>query len=557
MIKAKINYLYNGRYLFVMVVFTLLFSVLAWRLVDLMIFQNRFLLQQGNARSLRVFNVPAYRGMITDRNGEPLAVSTPVSAVWVNPKELDFDNKALIKVAMMLSIKPVELVALLERNKNREFVYLKRGVRPDVAKSVLDLDIKGIYALREFRRYYPEGEATAHVIGFTNIDDVGQEGLELAFEKWLSGKAGKKRVMRDRLGHIIANIELLSIPKPGHDIALSIDRRVQYAVYRELKKAIEAYDAASGSVVIMDVHTGEILAMTNFPSFNPNFRYKSRTKDYRNRAVTDIFEPGSVIKPFSVASALSSGRYRPHSIIDTYPSRLRFGRNTISDEKPYGKISVSEVLMHSSNVGVAKLVLGSDPSYYLELLKRSGFGQITPTGFPGESAGLFLPQQMRHPFVLGTVAFGYGISVTALQLAQAFTIFGNDGYLVPATLIKRTESVPKKRVITPVVAQQMLRMLEQVVNKGTGKSARVQGYRIAGKTGTARIASPDGYYKDRHFATFAGVVPASHPKLVVVVTVNEPKKDGRYYASQTAAPLFKDIVTEVLRILNITPDNIA
>ena len=556
MTTKKNAFLFNERHCLVGLLITVCFVLLSARLIHLMMIQSHFLKAQGNARSLRIFKLPAYRGMITDRYGEPLAVSTAVSAIWTNPHDLNLQDPNLNKAIEGLGYDKKSFLQLIQKNKSKEFLYLKRGLSPKATKAIETLHIKGLYQLREFRRFYPEGESTAHLIGFTNIDGMGQEGLELAFEPWLSGKAGKKRVLTDRLGHIMADVDRLTIPEPGHDLALSIDRRIQYIAYRELKSAVKRFSAHSGTAIIMNVHTGEVLAMANYPAFNPNQRYKATTEFYRNRAVTDVFEPGSVMKPFSIASALLSQKFRPNSIIDTSPNRIRLGGHWIVDEKAFGPLTVSEILIYSSNVGITKLILASDKSNLLHLLKCCGFGQITQSNFPGESAGYFQPEQIQHPFVLATVGFGYGLSVTPLQLTQAFSLFGNNGQAVAATLLKRnTTPSAQKQIFSPVIAQQVLRMLEQVVIKGTGRNAKVPGYRVAGKTGTARLAGPHGYDKTRHISSFVGLVPASAPKLTIAITLNEPHH--QYYASQTTAPLFRKIATDALRILNIIPDQIS
>ncbi len=547
---------YRWRYLTVVFVMTLAVVGLLWRMVDLTVIDRLFLQNQGDARSIRMVSLPAYRGMISDRNGEPLAISTPVQSVWANPKEFDHKDSTLFKLAKLLNT-PVRSIRkrILAANA-REFIYLKRGLNPNIAAQIKALNIPGINLEREFRRFYPEGEITSHIIGFTNIDDSGQEGLELAYDQWLQGVQGRKRVLKDRLGHIVQDIALIKEPSPGHNLTLSIDRRIQYLAYRALKKAVEKNKVKSGSVVVLDARTGEVLALVNQPTYNPNRRPKIHDGRYRNRAVTDNFEPGSVIKAFTVASALESGQFNPDTIIDTSPSWLSVGGNMIRDDRDNGPISVTQVLQRSSNVGVTKMTLSLPPEKLINFFSRVGFGETTGSDFPGESSGVLNHKAIIRPFDLATIGFGYGLSVTNLQLAHAYGLFANHGKLAPISFLRVSNRPQSQSVISPKIADEMLTMLAAVVEGGTGKRARVRGYRVAGKTGTARIAGPNGYQKDHHVATFVGIAPVRDPRFVVSVVLNDPQ-GGRYYGGLIAAPIFSEVMAGALRIENILPDNIA
>ena len=543
---------------YLVVSFILLLVVgLVLRMIDLTVLQKNFLLSQGNARAMRVENSPAFRGMITDRNGYPLAVSTSVFSIWANPEEAVKDYSKLKSVSQLLGMKPKTIKTLIQKNadKNREFVYLKRGVPPEIAQKIKSLKMSGVYLQQDYRRYYPEGEVDAHVIGFTNVDDKGQEGLELIYNDWLSGKPGKKLVVKDRLGRDISELKTIEEQKPGNDLVLSINRRIQYLAYRELLDGVQKNKAKSGSVVVLDVKTGEVLAMVNQPSFNPNNHSSQRSEDYRNRAVTDIFEPGSTMKAFSVMSALDSGQYKPETVINTYPGWLRVGHNIVRDEHSKGPMTVTQILRISSNVGVTKMILTLPPDQLWGLLHRVGFGETTGIGFPGEQTGRLVKRNPWSPFALATLSFGYGMSVTALQLAQAYSIIANYGVKIPVSLLRLDKPPVGKRVIDEPVSKQMLGLLETVVQKeGTGVSANILGFRVAGKTGTARMIGPHGYLKHNHEASFVGIAPASHPRLVVAVVIHDPQ--GKlYYGGDVAGPVFKNIMEGSLRILNIPPDD--
>lgn len=551
----------NVRYIILSAILVAIVGGLTWRVISLHIFEQKFLRNQGEARTVRMVSTTAYRGMITDRNGEPLAISTPVDSVWMNPKEFNVEHPHLVSLASLLDVSPAEIVEKSLKNSNKEFVYLQRHLAPDKAEQIKSLDIAGIHLKSEYRRYYPGGEITAHVLGFTDIDDHGQEGLELSFDKALTGVAGMKRVVKDRLGREVQILEGLKDMESGQDVVLSLDQRLQYLAYRELKAAVIEHNAQAGSAVVLDVRTGEVLAMVNQPSFNPNTRVKLKLDGrYRNRAVTDTLEPGSVMKPFSVASALQYGSFTPASMVDTSPGWMAIGGHIVTDGKDnnFGKINVATILQKSSNVGVSKLTL-STPSPASNLLKTYrgfGFGSHTGSGFPGESAGTLTKPSNNGTFVLATMAFGYAMSVTPLQLAQAYAILGRGGVKRPVTFLKQENIPVGEQVLDATVARQVLDMLTTVVQQGSGKRAQVVGYQTAGKTGTPRKINQNGeYQEDSHVAVFAGLAPASHPRFAIVIMIDDPK-GNQYYGSQIAAPVFSKVAAGALRLFNIPPDMI-
>jgi len=533
----------------------ILVLILIGRLVDLNLFQRSFLVKQSRARILRTVSIPAYRGMILDRNGQSLAVSTAVDSIWMNPQDFKPNKKQLFNLAKLLNISVNAIQAKEKRNIHREFIYLKRGLPPKIADRIRALKIPGVYFQREYKRYYPVGEVSAHVIGFTNIDDRGQEGLELAYNKWLSGKSGKKRILKDRLGRVIANVATLKQPSPGHDLQISIDQRIQYIAYYNLKKAVEKYHAQSGSIVVLNPNTGEILAMANQPSYNPNNRPSKDYGQFRNRAVTDTYEPGSTIKPFNLSLALESGKYTPDTKINTNPGWMMINGHEIRDEGlNYGVITLTQLLQKSSNVGAAKVMLSLSPQNYWRLLHRVGFGELTGSGFPGEVPGSLVDHLKWRKITVATLAFGYGIAVTPLQLARAYAIFAEGGIKRPVTFLKINSPPPEGvRVIPKKIADTIINMMEAVVQKGgTGYRARVPGYRVAGKTGTAYIAGSHGYDGHHYMASFVGIAPVSHPQLIVVVAIRNPQ--GKHFGGQVAAPVFAKVMSAALRLLNIAPD---
>lgn len=534
--------------------FALVASTLVARAVHLQVLDKDFLNRQADTRHLRTEKISAHRGMITDRNGEPLAISTPVDSIWANPKELASAVDRVPKLAAALGIDADLLIRRITRSMDKEFIYLKRHLSPERAQEVLALKLPGVSVQREYRRYYPAGEVTGHLIGFTDIDDEGQEGLELAFNHWLAGESGAKRVLKDRLGRSVENVESIRPPHHGKELRSSIDLRIQYLAYRALKAAIRSYDAASGSIVVLDVKTGEVLAIVNQPTYNPNDRAQYSAARYRNRAITDIFEPGSSIKPLIVAAALESGQYRPSSIIDTSPGYVTIGAKKIEDHRNLGRISLTTILARSSNVGVTKLAMSLAPDQLWSTLTNFGLGTMTASGFPGESAGLLTHYDHWQDISQATLGYGYGVSVTPLQLAQAYASFGNQGRMQPVSLISIEKPGDGEQVISADTAAAVKRMLEEVVKPGgTGTKASVPGYRIAGKTGTAWKSGIGGYSQDKYFSIFAGLAPASEPRLAAVVIIDEPGGE-LYYGSDVAAPVFSEIMAESLRLLAIPPD---
>lgn len=546
----------SWRFYLALSVIAILISALIFRVVYLTLIKQNFLRTEGNARTIRVVDIPAFRGMIVDRNGNPLAVSAEVYSVWVNPQEFILTTSLGRYFHKHLAVKPTVLQKALagDKAKGREFRYLKRGIEPEVAEQLEKLIVPGLYLQREYKRFYPEGEVIAHVLGFTNIDDKGQEGLELAYNDWLQGVPGKKVVIRDRLGHVVSDIKVLQDQKPGKHLVLSIDRRIQYLAYRELMAGIQENKARSGTAVVLDVKTGEVLAMANYPSFNPNRRQPGKKEIYRNSAITDVFEPGSTIKAFTVVSALDNGKFKPDTVIDTYPGWMRVGKNVIHDEENHGLLTVTQIVQISSDVGTTKMVLALPPERLWDLLHRVGFGETTGIEFPGEQIGVLVKHPVWSPFVVATLAFGYGISVTPVQLARAYAVLANGGIKLPVTILHRDQPQTGEQVMNPRIAQQMLTLLESVVTKGgTGARARIPGYRVAGKTGTARIAGLHGYQERRYESSFVGIAPVTHPALVVAVIVHDPQ-GKHYYGGQVSGPIFARIMEGALRILNVKPD---
>jgi cell division protein FtsI (penicillin-binding protein 3) len=527
------------------------------RSVYLQLIQKDFLQDQGEERYLRVVEVPAHRGMIVDRNGEPLAVSSPVDSIWGNPVELLQNRDRLPELAYQLGVDAAELEDKLVGREQRQFVFLRRHLDPAIAQRVVGSKIPGVFSQREYRRYYPAGEVTSQLLGFTNIDDKGQEGLELTFNEWLQGIAGSKRVIKDRLGRIVEDIESISIPQPGKQLVLSIDRRIQYLAYRALKAAVIEHRANAACAVMLDVLTGEILAMVNQPAGNPNNRQEINSDLIRNRAVTDVYEPGSTLKPFTVAVALESGAYKPETPIDTSPGFMRVGGRLVRDVHNYGLIDVSRVIIKSSNVGVSKIALSMSPERLWRLYMRLGFNAQTGLNFPGEERGWLSHYSKWSAIAHANHAFGYGVSLSVLQLARAYAALASGGIHRPVTLLRREQPPPEEeRILSAATTRKIITMLEGVVSEqGTGLSAAVPGYRVAGKTGTVHKIVQRRYSPDRYYSLFAGMAPASRPRLVMVVLVDDPK-GGAYYGGQVAAPVFSKVMAGALRILNIPPDDL-
>ncbi|MDX1433604.1 MAG: penicillin-binding protein 2 [Gammaproteobacteria bacterium] len=546
---------FAGRQVLVRLVLVAVAGGLLWRAVDLQHVEKQFLIGQGDARHLRVVPIPAHRGKIVDRNGEPLAISTPVDSVWANPRELAAASDRWAELRRVLGIDLKQLERVVAERGDREFVYLKRHLAPELAERVAQAAIPGVHLQREYRRYYPLGEVAAHVVGFTNVDDIGQEGMELAFDERLRGVAGTHRVLRDRLGRFVEEVESIRAPKAGEDLVLSIDTRIQYLAYRALLAAVKRHKARGGSVVVLEARSGEVLAMVNQPAYNPNDRGDRESRRFRNRAVTDVFEPGSAIKPFTIGSALESRQFHSGSKLDTTPGTLKIGKYTVRDLRNYGVIDLTTVMQKSSNVGATQLALALEPRQLWQTLTRVGFGSATGSGFPGEAEGV-----LTHYFDWGdihraTLSFGYGLSVSPLQLAQAYSVIANDGQFVRVSMRRVDRPVEGIPVMRRETAQALRDMLEAVVGpEGTAGRARVAGYRVGGKTGTSRKSIAGGYAEDRYKAVFAGLAPMSEPRLVVVVVIDEPGGD-EYYGGQVAAPVYAEITERAMRVLGMPPDD--
>jgi cell division protein FtsI (penicillin-binding protein 3) len=531
----------------------LAFTVLAGRAVYLQGLNNDFLQAKGESRYSRAIEISATRGMIVDRNNEPLAISTPVESVAASPADIDITPEQTKRLAKLLQTDVNDLQRKIE-DTQRDFVYLKRQLPPEQAARIVELNIPGVFLQREYRRYYPAGDVMAHIIGFTNVDDKGQEALELAFEDKLRGKSGHRRVIKDRMGRIVEDIDSIRAPQHGERLTLSIDAKIQYLAFRELKKAMTDHRAKAGGIVVLDALTGEVLAMANFPTYNPNNRGNLDASRARNRAVTDLFEPGSTLKPFTAATALEAGTVTAESIIQTAPGQLTIGKATIHDAHPSGALTVAQVIQKSSNVGAAKLALGLPPETLWSLFNRVGFGTPPQSGFPGEVSGRLRAHEKWKPIEQATMSYGHGISVSLLQLARAYSIFATDGELKAPALIKRDAPADSSRVISVETAQAVRKMLEMAVQVGgTAPKAQVTGYRVAGKTGTAHKLEGRGYAANRYVSSFVGFAPVSNPRLIVAVMIDEPSA-GQYYGGAVAAPVFSEVMGGALRLMAVPPD---
>lgn len=544
------------RLVFMAAVFAVLPALLIWHLAHLQVIPRaekgyEFLQEQGQARTVRQESIRAYRGVISDRNGEILAVSTPVKSIFANPQKLD--RRQVPQLAAALKIAESELIEKLNLYQNKQFVYLARALPPHEANQVLALGLQGVSAEEEFQRYYPAGEVAAHFVGFTDIDDQGQEGMELALNDWLTGEPGVRNVLKDLKGNVVKDLGITKAARSGKDLQLSIDLRLQYLVHRELKNAMIEQGAKSGTAVILDVHSNEVLAMANHPSYNPNNRSQLQAEHLRNRALTDIFEPGSTMKPFTVLAALESGKYTPRSTIDTSPGYWRVGGKTYSDFRNYGVIDLTTVIQKSSQVGVSKIAFELEPDDIRGMFHRVGFGQSSGTGFPGEAIGSLPYRDRWRPTERAALAFGYGLSVNALQLAQAYSVFASGGLLRPASLLKQSQIPAGTRVVDAKLAHQMVEMLKTVTRRGgSATRAQIEGYLTAGKTGTAHKVGASGYEASKYVAMFAGFAPADAPEIVAVVVVNEPPEE-HYYGGEAAAPVFARIAEGALRLLQVPP----
>jgi len=553
--RTRSSFNLRGRLALVGTTLALCSVTLIGRAAYVQLINSDFYQRQGEARYLRELPIATSRGMITDRNGEPLAVSTPVESIWVNPQELLRNPDRIPELAKALQVPQDELSSRLSQKADKEFMYLKRRINPDRAHAILALKVPGVFSQREFRRFYPQGEAMAHVLGFTNIDDRGQEGLELAFDQWLRGKPGSKRVVRDARGAIVESVDLIRPAEPGQDLTLSIDRRIQFLAYKELRNALVENKAAGGSMVVMDVATGEVLAMVNLPTYNPNAVTGINPDARRNRAVTDLVEPGSTMKPLTIATALQAGVVTPNTTIDTNPGYMAIGRFTIKDvPRNNGVLNVTGVITRSSNIGAAKIAAKLPDETFYQSVHNFGYGSPPHSGFPGEAAGV-LPSPARWSgSSKTTMSYGYGLSVTPLQIAQAYSALGNGGKLIQPTFVKgqRSES---RQVVSAQVAHTVIGMMETVVTQGGAKDAAILGYHVAGKTGTARKTGPGGYVRGHYNALFAGLVPATRPRFATVIVINDPQA-GKYYGGLVSAPVYHRVMEGALRLMDVPPDDI-
>ncbi|MDH4456568.1 MAG: penicillin-binding protein 2 [Candidatus Methylopumilus sp.] len=534
-----------------LVLVLLCFGVLIGRAVLLQGVRHSFYQKEGDARTTREMKLYAHRGRIVDRNGEPLAISSPVESILANPADAQVNKVQVAQLAKLLEMKESEISTKLAK-QNRDFVYLKRRISPELANHIMALHIPGVNMQREYKRFYPAGEVAAHLVGYTGSDEKGLEGFELQYQNWLSGKSGSRHVIKDRQGHIVDDLEAVKLPQDGRDLVVSIDRKVQYLAYRELAKAVEENNAKAGAAVVLNAKTGEILAMANYPAYNPNNPSKDVTKS-RNRAIVDQFEPGSTMKPMTISAALETGKYTPETKIETAGGTYKIGPATVHDSHPNGLLSVAQVIQKSSNVGSAKIALSLEPKYMWGVFNQLGFGTITHVNFPGEAAGKLRNYKTWRPIEQATISFGNGISVTLLQLARAYTVFANDGELRPVTLLKSKDIAVGQQVFSKATALSVRDMLETVVQAGgTAPKAQVMGYRVAGKTGTAHKPGIGGY-QDKYIASFVGMAPASNPKLIVAVMIDEPS-NGQYYGGIVAAPVFSAVMGATLRMMGVPQD---
>jgi cell division protein FtsI (penicillin-binding protein 3) len=552
--------LYPWRFRVVIGLLAIMVGAICWRIIDLQVVDRDFLKGQGDARSLRHIPIPAHRGLITDRNGEPLAVSTPVTTLWANPKEMQASKDRWPQLAAALGQNPQQLVERLTAQANKEFIYLVRGLTPEQGQHVLDLKVPGVYGLEEFRRFYPAGDVTAHMVGFTDLDDHGREGVELAYDEWLAGVPGKRQVIKDRRGRLIKDIQVTKNAKAGKTLALSIDLRLQYLATRELRNAIAEQDAKAGSLVIMDVKTGEVLAMVNQPTYNPNNRRSMFPAAMRNRAIIDVFEPGSTVKPISMSAALQSGRWKPTDKVEVYPGSLQIGRYTIKDvSRSEGPIlDLTGILINSSNVGMSKIAFDIGGEAIYRVMSQVGLGQYTGLGFPGERVGNLPNHREWRKAETATLSYGYGLSVTALQLVHAYAALANDGKMVPLSIIKVDKAPEAVQAIPKETAETVQGMLQQVIEAPRGVfRAQVPFYHVAGKSGTARKATvgSKGYTENAYRSLFAGFGPMSDPRYAIVVVIDEPGKGG-YFGGLVSAPVFSKVMSGTLRLMNVPPDNL-
>lgn len=552
--------LYPWRFRLVLGLLALMTAAIVWRIVDLQVFDHDFLQEQGDARSMRHIPIPAHRGLITDRNGEPLAVSTPVTTLWANGKELQAGRAQWPALAAALGQEPKAFGARLEQSAGREFMYLVRGLTPEQGQRVIDLKVPGVYSIEEFRRFYPAGEVTAHVVGFTDVDDKGREGVELAFDQWLAGVPGTRQVLKDRRGHLIKDVQVTQNAKAGQTLALSIDLRLQYLAHRELRNALAEFGAKAGSLVMLDVQTGEVLAMVNHPTYNPNNRRTMNPAAMRNRAMIDVFEPGSTVKPFSMCAALDSARWKPEDRVDVSGGTLQIGKYTIRDvSRTGGNLNLTEILIKSSNIGISKIAFDIGAESIYNVMQKVGLGQVTGLGFPGERVGNLPNHRVWPKAETATLAYGYGLSVTAIQLAHAYATLANNGRSVPLTMTRADGAREAgTQVIPENTAKTLQGMLQQVVEAPGGVfRAQVPAYHVAGKSGTARknAAGTKGYTANAYRSLFAGFAPVNNPRIAMLVVIDEPTT-GAYYGGLISAPVFGKVMAGALRLMNIAPDNL-
>jgi cell division protein FtsI (penicillin-binding protein 3) len=531
----------------------LAFVGLAVRAAYVQVFENAFFKRQGEVRFARTLTLPANRGRILDRNGLILASSVPAPSVWANPEEIDRSPEGLKQLSRWLEITPAELAKKLE-NEDKTFVWLRRQMDEQVVKEIMALNIKGIYTIKEYKRLYPEGESAAHIVGFTNVEDKGQEGVELIFQNQLSGKAGARRVIKDRLGRVVEDVGQMTPPVDGEDLQLSIDSKVQFFAYQKLREAVLQNKAKAGSVVVLDAQSGEILALANYPSYSPDKRVNLSGEQLRNRALTDSFEPGSTMKPFTIALALEKGLIKPETVIQTAPGHINITGSTITDAHPHGALTVNEVIQKSSNVGTVKIAMQTQPREMWEMFTAVGLGQKPQLPFPGVVSGRLRAAKTWRPVEQATMSYGYGISASLFQMARAYTIFASDGKSLPATLIKNGQIPPGVPVISPENAQAMRHMLNMAAGPGgTAQKAQTVGYSVGGKTGTAHKQEGKGYAGKKYRGVFVGMAPIEKPRIVVAVMIDEPS-NGVYYGGDVAAPVFSQTVQQSLRLLGVQPD---
>jgi cell division protein FtsI (penicillin-binding protein 3) len=538
---------------FVLIVVMGMFALLAGRAFYLQGMQNAFLQAKGEARYGRVIEMPASRGTVKDRNGQLLAISTPVESIWTSPEDFEIEEAQVQALAKALAMEAAEVRQKIAR-KDRQFVYLKRQISPDQAAKVMALRIPGIFQQREYRRYYPAGEVMAHVVGFTGIEDAGQEGIELAAQDRLAGKPGSRKVIKDRKGRVVEDVEAMRPPRDGEEVELAIDQRLQFLAHRELKSAVELHRAKGGSLVILDARTGEVLALVNQPDYNPNNRANVTGKQTRNRSVTDLYEPGSTFKPFTIAAALDSGLVKPGTLFQTAPGNMKIGKWTISDSHPNGMLTVAQIIQKSSNVGTAKIQLAMPAERMGTFYRELGFGLVPQTGFPGEARGLVRPWDKWRPIEQATMSYGMGISVSLLQVARAYTIFTNEGQLLPLSLLKREAQPIGKPLISSGTAHEVTLMMEAAASAGgTAPRAQVPGYRVAGKTGTAHKPENGTYAEHKYVSSFVGFGPVTNPRFIVAVMLDEPA-GVKYYGGDVGAPVFASVMGNALRIMSVPPD---